>query len=152
MSAELESAVVTARPTAAGSRAWRRFGRHFGEMLLAMLLGMAILGGAVAGVLAVAGTSVNDAAAWVRAGVMAATMTLPMVWWMQRRGHAPARSAEMAAAMIVPTLAAIALFEIGVLGSADALLTVQHVVMLPAMLGVMLWRFDHYAHSARELR
>ena len=126
---------------------WRHFGRHFGEMLIAMMLGMAVLGGAVAGILALAGPGLGDTAARTQGAVMAATMTVPMVWWMQRRGHAAARSAEMAGAMIVPTLAAIALYEVGVLGSADGLLTVQHVAMIPAMVGVMLWRFDHYTHA-----
>ena len=143
---------VDAKSVAARTRPavrWRRFGRHLAEMVIAMMLGMAVLGGAVAGVLAVAGTSLADSAAWIQAAVMAATMTAPMLWWMQRRGHGASRSAEMAGAMIVPTLAAIALYDVGVLGSADALLTVQHVVMIPAMVGVMLWRFDHYARGTR---
>ena len=146
MSVDAETAV--AQP-AVGRARWIRFGRHLGEMVIAMLLGMAVLGGAVAGVLAVAGSSLDESAAWVRASVMAATMTIPMVWWMQRRGHPARRSAEMAAAMIVPTLAAIALYDLGVLASADALLAVQHVVMIPAMVGVMLWRFEHYARAIR---
>ena len=56
---------------------------------------------------------------------------------MSYRGHSRARNAEMAASMIVPTLAAAALAALGVLSSAAAL-GVQHAVMIPAMLGVML--------------
>jgi hypothetical protein len=48
--------------------------------------------------------------------------------------------------MIVPTLAAAALAAVGVLSSAAAL-GVQHAVMIAAMLGVMLWRYDHYSHA-----
>ena len=32
-----------------------------------------------------------------------------------------------------------------------AALALQHAVMIPAMLGVMLWRYDHYAHPHSEL-
>ena len=123
---------------------WRRFARHLGEMVIAMLLGMAVLGGAVEGVLALAGTSLSDGAGSLRAAVMATTMTVPMVWWMRRRGHSIARSIEMAGAMVVPTVLAIGLYEAQLLGSDDALLSVQHLAMFPSMLGVMLWRLDHY--------
>ena len=45
-----------------------------------MALGMVVLGGAVEGVLRLAGTSLSDAAAAVQAAVMAVDMTAPMVW------------------------------------------------------------------------
>jgi hypothetical protein len=48
--------------------------------------------------------------------------------------------------MIVPTGIAIALSLLGVIAE-DAVLLVQHLVMLPAMVGVMLVRYDHYAHA-----
>jgi flagellar biosynthetic protein FliP len=51
----------------------------------------------------------------------------------------------MAMSMIVPSVAAAALAWAGVLGSAAAL-GVQHVVMIPAMLAVMLWRYEDYSH------
>ena len=78
--------------------------------------------------------------------LMGFDMTVPMVAWMGYRGHSRARNAEMAASMIVPTLAAAALAAAGVLSSAAAL-GVQHVVMIPAMLGVMLWRYDDYSRA-----
>ena len=126
-------------------RRWRRFAMHLGEMVLVMLLGMLILGGAIQAGVAVAGASLSDASGPVRAAVMAATMTVPMVWWMLQRGHGAARSAEMAGAMLVPTALAIALYEAAVLPTGEALLGVQHAVMIPAMVGVMVWRLDHYA-------
>ncbi len=46
--------------------------------------------------------------------------------------------------MMVPTVVAAALAFAGILGTGAAL-GVQHTVMVPAMLGVMLWRYDHYA-------
>jgi hypothetical protein len=124
----------------------RVFARHFGEMVLAMLLGMAVLGGVAELVFAAAGGSLNDTAAEIHVLLMGFNMTLPMVAWMQYRGHSSARNAEMAASMILPSLLAAALAWSGVLGAGGAL-TLQHGVMIPAMLGVMLWRYDEYSHA-----
>jgi hypothetical protein len=129
----------------------RTFLRHFVEMLLAMLLGMLVLGGITQLIFAAAGSSLTDAPGSVRVMLMGFDMTVPMVAWMSYRGHPRARNAEMAAAMIVPTLVAAALAAAGTL-STGAALGIQHAAMIPAMLGVMLWRYDHYsgshAHSA----
>jgi hypothetical protein len=123
------------------TRSRRAFALHFAEMLLAMLAGMGVLGGA----LALAGTSMHDWSAAAAAAAMAIAMTAPMVWWMRFRGHPARHGAEMAGSMIVPSAMAIGLHWLGLL-PAGAVLAVQHVVMVPAMLGVMLWRYDHYAH------
>ena len=122
----------------------RRFWLHFGEMVLAMFAGMAVLGGVVEGVLTMAGSSLSNASASVAATVMAFNMTVPMGGWMLYRGHPARHSAEMAGSMIVPTAFVIALHLVSVLPG-SAVLAVQHVVMIPAMLGVMLWRYPHYA-------
>ena len=124
----------------------RRFLRHFVEMLLAMFAGMLVLGGITELVFAAAGGSLSDAPGSVRVMLMGFDMTVPMVAWMSYRGHSRARNAEMAASMIAPTLAAAALAAAGVLSSAAAL-GVQHAVMIPAMLGVMLWRYDDYSRA-----
>ena len=50
----------------------------------------------------------------------------------------------MAASMVVPTLVVAILAWAGALGTAAGL-AVQHSVMVPAMLGVMLWRYEHYS-------
>jgi hypothetical protein len=132
--------------TSRGVRSGRRaFWLHFGEMLVAMFAGMAVLGGAVEGVLALAGSSLSNASPAVAAAVMAFNMTVPMVGWMRYRGHPARHNAEMAGSMIVPTGMVIALFWLNVLPG-SAVLAVQHIVMIPAMLGVMLWRYEHYAH------
>jgi hypothetical protein len=117
------------------------FARHFAEMMLAMFLGM----GAVYGALALAGVSLTGEAIALRATVMTASMTVPMVMWMTYRGHAAMRSAEMAGAMVVPTVLALGLHWLGALASGGVML-VEHVVMIPAMLGVMLLRYEHYSH------
>ena len=139
-----ETAAAIAIPAPTRSRR-RTFVLHVAEMLGAMFAGMLVLGGAVAGILAMAGTSLSNGPESVAALVMGFNMTVPMVWWMHRRGHGARDSAEMAASMIVPTLLAIGLALAGILAD-DAIMLVQHVVMIPAMIGVMLWRYDHYAH------
>jgi hypothetical protein len=124
-----------------GSR--RAFVRHFVEMLLAMFLGMAVLGGLAE--LALAGSGgLSDQPGSVQVLLMGLSMTIPMVIWMSYRGHAGARNAEMAASMIVPSVVAAGLAAAGALESSAAL-GVQHAVMIPAMLGVMLWRYEHYS-------
>jgi flagellar biosynthetic protein FliP len=58
--------------------------------------------------------------------------------------------------MIVPTLAIIGLLWADVMTDFGTLMMVEHVVMLPAMLAVMLLRIDEYAgchhgaHGAKE--
>lgn len=133
---------------AGSSRSRRRFLAHFAEMLLAMFAGMLVLGGLAGLLFTAAGSSFSDASGAAQVLVMGLNMTVPMVAWMSYRGHDRARNAEMAASMILPTLAAAGLAGTGVLGSGAAL-AVQHVVMIPAMLGVMLWRYDHYSHGHR---
>ena len=123
-----------------------RFARHLVEMIVAMMLGMAALGALWRALLS--GWAVDlsafslDHAALV-ALVMAFDMTVPMVWWMRRRGHDWARAAEMAGAMFVPTLLLIGLLHVGAI-SADSLIGLEHGLMLPSMLLVMFWRLDAY--------
>ncbi len=122
----------------------RAFARHFGEMLIAMFLGMGVLGGLAELVLASTGSSGSALPGGARVVLMGIYMTVPMVLWMRYRGHAAARNAEMAMSMMVPTVAAAALAFAGTAGT-EAALAVQHAVMIPAMLGVMLWRYEEYA-------
>ncbi len=82
---------------------------------------------------------------------MAATMTIPMVAWMRYRGHRWQPTLEMAASMIIPTLAAIALLAAGVL-SFGALMGLEHVAMLLGMLVAMLLRLDEYTSHAHHTR
>jgi hypothetical protein len=127
-----------------GSGSKRAFVRHYGEMVLAMFLGMIVLGGLTELAFAVSGGSLSDQSGGVRVMLMGFNMTVPMVFWMSYRGHAAARNVEMAMSMIVPTVAAAALAWAGALESGAAL-GIQHVVMMPAMLGVMLWRYLEYS-------
>jgi hypothetical protein len=63
---------------------------------------------------------------------------------MSYRGHPRVQNVEMAASMIVPTIAAAVLVWAGTFET-GAGMGVQHAVMIPAMLGVMLWRYEYYA-------
>jgi hypothetical protein len=122
------------------------FIRHYLEMVIAMLLGMAVLG--IPGLMALEAIGVDTDAAGVLLFGMAITMTVPMVAWMRHRGHGWLPCWEMSAAMFVPTIGALALLEAGALGDAHAAMGVQHLVMFPAMFGVMLLRRGEYtAHE-----
>jgi len=125
-----------------------RFALHYGEMVLVMLLGMFVLGELAALALPVVGldapTFSGEPAEAL--SLMAFNMTVPMVAWMRHRGHGWAASAEMAASMIVPTLVALALLAAGTVDDGHALMGIQHALMFPAMLAVMLLRRDEYSH------
>jgi hypothetical protein len=87
-----------------------------------------------------------DAPALVFLG-MAFTMTVPMVAWMRYRGHGWRPCWEMAASMFVPTFGVIALLGASIVEGFGALMTIEHVAMLPSMLVAMLLRPEEYAHS-----
>lgn len=117
---------------------------HFLEMLLVMFIGMGIFSGLAALAFAAAGSSVSDQPGAFRVMLMGVNMTIPMVSWMWFRGHSVAQNVEMAAAMLVPSVLAATLVRSDVLGTMAGM-AIQHAVMVPAMLGVMLWRYDEYA-------
>ncbi len=125
-----------------------QFTRHYLEMVAAMLVGMVVLGIPGEGLLRLLGTSTaelkTDAPSLVFLG-MALTMTIPMVAWMRYRGHAWRPCWEMSASMILPTFGVIALMATGLNDDFGTLMTLEHVVMLPAMLVVMLLRYEEYA-------
>jgi hypothetical protein len=126
----------------------RAFARHFVEMVAAMLIGMAVFGGLATAIFAAAGGGVSDQPVGLRVTLMGVYMTIPMVAWMKYRGHPAARNAEMAASMMVPSLVvASAAFTAEV--EAGLALGIQHTIMIPAMLGVMLWRYTEYARAHR---
>jgi|SRR5215472_7489836 len=127
-------ATITPKPTLA--RQTLRFLRHFGEMMLAMLLGMGVFD-------LVTGTISIPVGPEVSALAMAVSMTVPMVAWMRIRKHAWRLSAEMAGAMIVPTVLMIGGSRLGLLPPTSVMLF-MHLLMLPAMLAVMLPRWHDY--------
>ena len=152
------SGIATTAPAAtqAGERRIApalRFLGHYLEMVAVMLLGMLVLGGAALGLLSLAGVTsgdlTEDAPAVYLVG-MGVSMVAPMVWWMRRRGHSAAANIQMAAAMILPTLAVLVLLAAGVNTDVHSLMGIQHATMFPAMFGVMLLRRDEYTHRRHQ--
>ena len=130
----------------ASSQSKRVFARHFVEMLLVMFLGMGLLEGAAALAFGLSGSSISAQSVEFRVLLMGANMAVPMALWMAYRGHTGARNAEMAASMIVPSVIVAAIAWAGALEAGSAL-GIQHAIMVPAMLGVMLWRYDEYSSA-----
>jgi hypothetical protein len=131
----------------------RQFIRHYVEMVVAMLLGMVVLGPPAEVALRALGSSPGDlhtdAPAVALLG-MAAMMTAPMVGWMRYRGHGWQPCAEMAASMVIPTLAVIVLMWGAVVEDLGTLMLVEHVAMLPCMLVAMLLRPAEYTSHAHH--
>ncbi|WP_141579022.1 hypothetical protein [Actinomadura sp. WMMA1423] len=127
---------------------WGHFARHYVEMVIAMAVGMLVLGAAVRGVLALAGTGLslerNPEAVSLE---MAFDMSAGMLVWMRVRGHGWAASLEMCAAMFAPLAALLPLLWLDVV-TPGSLMALEHVLMLPLMLAVMLRRRDEYAHRS----
>jgi hypothetical protein len=124
-------------PTETGGRTRGRlvagwhFTRHLLEMVVAMGAGMAALG--VANWLL--GEPPGYANPLVEYGLMGVFMSVPMVAWMRRRGHAWSDGGEMTAAMLFPMYALVIPVELGVAGyvpglSEDSLMALSHVAMI----------------------
>jgi hypothetical protein len=124
-----------------------QFVRHYVEMVIAMFAGMLALGMPAGMALSGLGVELEHEAPAALLLGMGITMTVPMVAWMRYRGHGWAASKEMAASMMLPTLGVVALLAAGLVEETGTLLAVQHVVMFPAMLVVMLLRVDEYTHA-----
>lgn len=85
---------------------------------------------------------------------MALIMAAPMAAWMRFRGMEWRPISEMSAAMIVEAILLIAVAWLGVFPR-DELFTLEHILMIPAMLVPMAFRLDlytgragHHAHDA----
>jgi hypothetical protein len=121
-------------------------------MILAMIVGMmvggAILALAFATILepAIRGmtrTEVLNGYPVLICLVMAASMTLPMVAWMRRRGHEWRICTEMAAWMAVPLVPIFGLLWLGIIPGTAAC-GLYCASMVPAMIVAMLLRLDDY--------
>ena len=124
------------------------FLKHLGEMTVAMLLGMAVLGMPSELAFDAAGIDYDRIELdWptVPALVMAFNMSVPMVLWMRRRGHSWSYTLEMAAAMFIPVLVLTPVHWLDFI-SGDGLSMIQHAVMIPSMIVVMLHRRQEFAH------
>jgi hypothetical protein len=149
---------ATADPAASPRRAGRvrarfasglRFARHLLGMVVAMMVGMGAFGLA----LAAFGEPPGYANLFVRYGLMGASMAAPMVGWMRLRGHAWSDGGEMAAAMLLPMLAPVALVEADAARLPEgSLMVVSHVAMVGGMVALMIYRLERYAQGPRGHR
>jgi hypothetical protein len=118
-----------------GRRGLLSFLGHFGEMVVAMMVGMAAFG-MLLDIPSSPGTE-----RYVL--LMAGSMTVPMVALMLLRRHSWRASAEMAAVMVVPPVTLFPLLWAGFIPG-DTVVELQHLLMLPSMLGLMLVRRAEY--------
>jgi hypothetical protein len=125
------------------SASTRHFIRHYVEMVIAMFVGMAVLG-------APAGLVVDYDVPAQMLAAMAVTMTVPMAGWMRFRGHGWQPTAEMSAAMIMPTLGVLGLLAADLLTDLGTLLVIEHAAMFAGMLVAMLLRRDEYTGHAHH--
>ncbi|OLT05892.1 hypothetical protein BJF90_02530 [Pseudonocardia sp. CNS-004] len=114
-----------------------RFAAHYVEMVAAMIVGMVALGPLWPAVWVVRPD--------VNAMTMAIDMTVAMALWMRIRRHSWPRTAEMSATMFLPFAVLLVPHWLGALSS-TGLMVAAHVIMLPLMLAVMLWRRADYWH------
>jgi hypothetical protein len=139
-----EAAIGTTTPSQPSrGRQTLRFLRHFGEMILAMLLGMAVFEVVNGMILVPMGFTYLSGSLEISTISMAVAMTVPMVAWMRIRKHTWRLNAEMAGAMLVPTVLLIALSSLGLFPRMSLMLG-MHLLMVPAMLAVMLYRWRDY--------
>ncbi len=139
-----------------GTKSWwhspaRHFIQHLLEMTAAMFIGM--------GALAVPVRLLWEALGWdfmiedlvARTLVMATNMTIGMAAWMLFRGHRWRPIIEMSLAMYLPFVVMYP-FYFGGLAGTTGVMVVGHVLMVPAMAVVMLFRLDEYTvdHSAHR--
>jgi len=125
----------------------RRFFRHYAEMVAAMFIGMFALSKPADWLFSAFGASTSSQHPVLMLLSMGITMTVPMVAWMRYRGHAWRPISEMAASMLIPTFAAMALVGTGAMTQGPAMV-IEHVVMLAGMLIAMLLRRDEYSGAA----
>jgi len=126
-----------------GRRGIGPFLRHFVEMFVAMMVGMPLFGMPLRSLQGVLLGPSSVGIPELRALGMAAAMTVAMVIWMRFRRHSSRATTEMAAAMVVPTVALFPLLWAGIISS-GMLVGLGHVLMLPGMLAVMLYRRSEY--------
>ena len=127
----------------------RRFVQHFLEMVVAMVVGMVALGPLWTLALDAAGVPGLLDRPELDSLVMATNMTVAMSAWMRYRGHGWAATAAMAAAMYVPFLVLFPPLWMDAI-SPGTMIVAGHMLMLPAMAGVMLLRPHEYLHGHGE--
>jgi hypothetical protein len=129
---------------ATATHSTHRFVRHYVEMVAVMFIGMFALSKPADWLFGTLGASTSSEHPVMMLFSMGITMTVPMVAWMRYRGHGWRPTNEMAASMLIPTFAAIALVGAGVMTGGSAMVA-EHIAMLGGMLVAMLLRRDEYS-------
>ncbi len=124
------------------ARTWS-FVRHYLEMVAAMAVGMIALHPVAMVVLPALGWSAALSRPDLHTLVMATTMAIGMAAWMRYRGHRWRAVVEMSGAMYLPFVVLFVPLWTGAI-SGTTLSVAGHLLMLPAMLGVMLLRPQEY--------
>ena len=120
--------------------------RHYVEMVVAMALGMVVLHPLWAVGLDALGLEGVLHHATVMAMVMATDMSLGMGAWMRFRGHSWRPIVEMSATMYLPFAVLLPPVWAGAM-SGGVMITAGHLLMLPSMFALMLWRRDEYGRG-----
>ena len=123
----------------------RHFAVHYLKMVAVMFAGMAVLGLPAGWALTAFGSSWDELSTGAMLGLMAATMTVPMVPYMRWMGHGWRPTLEMAASMVIPALAVIGLCTAHVMTDSTSLLLVEHTAMFAGMWAVMVARPEEYS-------
>ena len=128
--------------------------RHFIEMVLAMAVGMAVFDELASVLFSVFARIDLFAYPLLFAPVMTVSMVGGMSLWMLYRRHSPWSIGEMGSAMFIPLCLFIGPHWAGML-SASVLIGGSMILMLPIMLGVMLYRREdycqgHHSHSSNH--
>ena len=129
--------------------AWGALTRHYLEMVLTMVLGMIVLHPLWAVSFNAMGLPDALDHATVMALVMATDMSLGMGAWMRLRGHSWRHIVEMGAPMYLPFAVFVPPVWFGAL-SGGAMISAGHLLMLPTMLALMLWRRNEYGHGGHS--
>ena len=121
-----------ARPVPSRTRTVLRFAGHYLEMVVAMMIGMVVL--APVWLLAWPGLADRPDLETI---VMAFDMTIAMAAWMRLRRHPWPHITRMCGAMDLGFVLVLPAYWLGVL-SAEAMMSLGHVLMLVLMLVAML--------------
>jgi hypothetical protein len=134
---------------ASTATAWAAFALHYLEMVVTMAVGMVVLHPLwVVGFQAL-GLPGALHHATVMALVMATDMSLGMGGWMRLRGHSWRSIVEMGAAMYLSFAVFVPPVWFGAV-SGGAMVTAGHLLMLPTMLALMLWRRNEYGDGGHS--
>jgi hypothetical protein len=135
---------IRADSSARRSRRWGRFALHYIEMVVAMFVGMLVLGGLLRAGLAAAGVEYSmERYPELMLIEMGCTMAIGMLVWMRIRRHGWAPTVEMSVAMLLPGVAVAPFVWLDAMTGGTAMV-VEHAVMFPLMLAVMLRRSGEY--------